>query len=79
MELIKDGQIISLDNESHISAFLGSGWAEAKTSAPSVPEEVVAEEPAAAEVVEEAPKEIPEEAPVVEEKKKPGRKKKQEN
>ena len=83
MELIKDGQTISLDNENHINAFLGSGWAEVKTSAPSVPEEVVEEapeipeeEPAAEEVVEEVPAE---EAPKVVEEKKSGRKKKQEN
>lgn len=78
MELIKDGQIISLDNESHISAFLGSGWAEAKASAASIPEEVVADtlDPATEETVET---EAPEEAPKVEEIKKPGRKKKQEN
>jgi hypothetical protein len=32
MVLIKDGQTINLDNESHISAYLASGWTEAKAT-----------------------------------------------
>ena len=44
MKLIKDGQVISLDNENHVNAFLENGWeevkAEAKASAPApAPEE----------------------------------------
>lgn len=35
MRLTKDGQVISLDNEDHINAFLASGWAEAKASVPT--------------------------------------------
>ena len=32
VHLTKDGQVISLDNENHINAFLASGWAEEKSS-----------------------------------------------
>ena len=42
MVLEKDGQVISLDNENHVSAFLSSGWAEAKASAPAIKEEAKA-------------------------------------
>ena len=35
MVLTKGGQTISLDNVDHINAFLGSGWAEVKASAPA--------------------------------------------
>lgn len=35
MRLTKDGQVISLDNEDHINAFLASGWAEEKSSVPT--------------------------------------------
>jgi hypothetical protein len=49
MVLTKDGQTISLDNSDHINAFLGSGWAEAKASAPAPKAEKV-EEPKAEEV-----------------------------
>lgn len=49
MILAKGEQIISLDNPDHINAFLGSGWAEAKASAPA-PKAEKAEE---AEKVEE--------------------------
>ena len=37
MRLEKDGQVIDLENENHINAFLASGWAEAKVSAASTP------------------------------------------
>ena len=43
MLLIKDGQTISLDNVDHINAFLGSGWAEVKASAPASKAEVKSE------------------------------------
>ena len=35
MVLTKNGQTISLDNENHVEAFLSSGWAEVKSSAPA--------------------------------------------
>lgn len=44
MVLVKDGQMISLDNDNHINAFLGSGWTEAKASA-TTPKADKAEEP----------------------------------
>ena len=44
MKLIRDGQVIELDNENHINAFLSSGWAEAKASASTPKEEVPKEE-----------------------------------
>ena len=72
MILVKDGQTISLDNENHINAFLGSGWAEAKASAPA-PKVEKAEKAEEAEKVEE-PK--AEEVKVTE--KKPAGRKKQE-
>ena len=64
MKLTKDGQVISLDNDNHISAFLTSGWEEAKE--PSPVQTPKAEEPAK---VEDKPKT---------EAKKPTAKKKQE-
>ena len=33
MKLTKNGQVISLENQSHIDAFIASGWAEVKASA----------------------------------------------
>ena len=49
MILEKNGQVISLENENHIDAFLANGWAEVKASAPSpAPKaEAPAEEPKA--------------------------------
>ena len=61
MRLTKDGQVITLDNENHISAFLASGWAEEKSPAPSTPLVVEAEaepEEKAVEVKVEAKKPV---------------------
>ncbi len=39
----KDGMRMNLENESHVAAFLSSGWVEAKASAHAAKEEKVAE------------------------------------
>ena len=58
MYIAKDGEVLNLDNESHLAAFLTSGWVEADAPAlPPIspveePVEPVEEEPAA-EVIEE--------------------------
>ena len=76
MVLTKDGQTISLDNENHVEAFLASGWAEVKSSAP-VTTPIPEAEP---EVAEPAPEAEPVEEVKTEAKaeKKPVKSKKQE-
>lgn len=49
MIVVKDGITMNLENESHVAAFLSSGWAEAEASVPATEEgktEEKAEEPA---------------------------------
>lgn len=57
MYIAKDGEVLNLDNESHLAAFLTSGWVEA--DAPALPPISPVEEPVepveVAEVVEEEP------------------------
>ena len=46
MVVVTNGKItLSLENQSHIDAYLSSGWVEAKASAPAAQEEPKAEEP----------------------------------
>lgn len=45
MIVAKDGITLNLENQSHIDAYLSSGWVEAKASAPAAQEEPKAEEP----------------------------------
>ena len=53
MYIAKDGEVLNLDNESHLAAFLTSGWVEA--DAPALPPISPVEEPV--EPVEEEPAE----------------------
>lgn len=43
MIVVKDGITMNLENESHVAAFLSSGWAEAKASVPATEEEKIEE------------------------------------
>lgn len=73
MIVAKDGMSMELNNESHIEAFLSSGWVEVKASA------LPAEEPKAEEIEEIMPAPIIDEGVAVEDEKpaapKRGRKK----
>ena len=66
MILTKDGQTISLENEGHIEAFIASGWAEVKSSAPA---------PAIPEAQSEGVQPVEEEKPETKAEKKPVKKK----
>ena len=54
MYIAKDGEVLNLDNESHLAAFLTSGWVEADAPAPA-PHTPVVDPVEVAEVVEEEP------------------------
>lgn len=43
MFITKNGETLNLENQSHIDAYLSSGWVEAKASAPAAQEEPKAE------------------------------------
>ena len=62
MIVTKNGITLNLENQSHVDAYLSSGWVEAKASAPAA--EVVAAEPMNAPEPAAEPVEIPQEEDV---------------